>query len=78
MTTRDPGASVVLTHGFGERPRSTACRATRPAATMTWGFDVLVQLVMAATTMAPSSTVAVDPSESVAGPERGSRPRASR
>src|ERR1700674_2501163 len=78
MTTRDPGASVVLTQGLGVRPRSTARRATRPAATITWGLEVLVQLVMAATTTAPSSTVAVVPSARVAGPDRDSRPRAGR
>ena len=33
--------------------RATAFRATRPAATMTEGFDVLVQLVMAAITTEP-------------------------
>ncbi len=76
MTTRDPGASEVLTHGFGVRPRSTARRATRPAATMTWGLEVLVQLVMAATTTAPSPNIVVDPSASAAGPVRDSRPRA--
>jgi hypothetical protein len=54
MTTREPGASEVLTHGLERRPRSTAFLASRPAATMTWGFEVLVQLVMAATTTSPS------------------------
>ncbi len=48
---------MVFTHGLGGSPRSTARWATRPAATITWGLEVLVQLVMAATTTAPSSTV---------------------
>src|SRR5580704_17143816 len=54
MTTREPGASEVFTQGLALRPRSTAFRARRPAATITWGFDVLVQLVMAAITTSPS------------------------
>ena len=54
MTTREPGASEVLTQGLALSPRSTAARASRPAATMTWGFDVFVQLVMAAITTSPS------------------------
>ena len=55
MTTRDPGASDVFTQGFGRSPRSTARAASRPAATITWGFEVFVQLVMAAITTWPSS-----------------------
>ena len=50
MTTREPGASEVFTHGLTVRPRSTAFLASRPAAIMTAGFDVFVQLVMAAIT----------------------------
>ena len=76
MTTRDPGASVVLTHGLGRSPRSTAFFASRPAASMTWGLEVLVQLVMAATTTAPSSTSTPVPSTRVAGADRLSRPNA--
>ena len=53
MTTCEPGASEVLTHGFERRPRATAARASRPAAISTDGFDVLVQLVIAAITTAP-------------------------
>src|SRR5271155_4529865 len=75
MTTREPGARVVLTHGFGARPRSAARFATRPAATITWGLEVLVQLVMAATTTAPSPNVLVSPSARVAAAVRWSRPR---
>ena len=43
MTTREPGASEVLTRGFTVRPRSTAFFASRPAASITLGFEVLVQ-----------------------------------
>src|ERR1039458_6175730 len=65
MTTRDPGARLVFTQGFGRRPLSAAFLASRPAASMTWGLEVLVQLVMAATTTWPSSILAVEPSPSV-------------
>ena len=54
MTTFDPGASDVLTQGLVVMPRSTAFLASRPAATITDGFEVLVQLVMAAITTEPS------------------------
>src|SRR5437773_9255118 len=42
-------------------PFSTAFLASRPAATITEGFEVLVQLVMAAITTEPSCIVDVDP-----------------
>src|SRR3569832_2386451 len=48
VTTLEPGARLVFTQGFTCRPRRTALRASRPAAISTDGFDVLVQLVMAA------------------------------
>src|SRR4051812_4623225 len=56
VTTLDPGASDVFTHGLVERPFSTAFFASRPAATSTDGFDVLVQLVIAAITTDPFLT----------------------
>ncbi len=56
MTTREPGARLVLTVGRTVRPRSTARLASRPAATITEGFEVLVQLVMAAITIDPCSS----------------------
>src|SRR5688572_11467959 len=56
MTTLDPGARVVLTHGLAASPRSTALRASRAAPSMTCGLDVLVQDVMAAITTAPWSS----------------------
>src|SRR3990172_6126174 len=52
-TTREPGARLVLTYGFTLRPRWTARLASSPAATMTDGFDVFVQEVIAAMTTAP-------------------------
>src|SRR5687767_12747375 len=62
MTTLEPGARVVLTHGLVSRPRSTAFLASSPAASMTDGFDVLVQLVMAAMTTWPWSRSNSEPS----------------
>ncbi len=56
MTTFEPGASEVLTQGLVVMPRSTAFFATSPAATMTDGFEVLVQLVIAAMTTEPLTT----------------------
>src|SRR5688500_3642706 len=57
VTTRLPGASDVFTHGFRFRPRLRAFRATRPAPIITDGLLVLVQLVIAAITTAPSVMV---------------------
>src|SRR5262245_14249467 len=53
VTTCEPGARLVLTHGLTLRPRAAAFWASRPAAIITDGFDVLVQLVMAAMTTSP-------------------------
>src|SRR3712207_8047836 len=55
---------VVFTHGLVARPRSTALRARRPAPTITCGLEVLVQLVMAASTTAPWSSSTSVPSRS--------------
>jgi len=57
VTTREPGASEVLTWGGIVRPRSTAFRARRPAAIITDGFEVFVHEVMAAITTEPSRTL---------------------
>src|SRR5215213_2803840 len=62
MTTLEPGASDVLTHGLTSSPRCTALRASRPAPIITSGFEVLVQLVMAAMTTSPWSMLKVSPS----------------
>src|SRR5271165_6564807 len=53
VTTIEPGASEVFTHDGTLSPFSTAFLASSPAATSTDGFDVLVQLVMAAITTLP-------------------------
>ena len=47
------GASEVFTVGGTVSPFATAFRARSPAATMTVGFDVFVQLVMAAIATEP-------------------------
>src|SRR3954451_565419 len=73
MTTREPRASDVFTHGLVVRPFLTALRARRPAASITDGFDVFVQLVMAAITTCPWSRSKRVPSESVTGTERWGR-----
>src|ERR1700684_2620455 len=52
-TTCEPGASDVLTHGFTLNPFSTAFLASKPAAIITLGFEVLVQEVIAAITTSP-------------------------
>ena len=60
VTTFEPGASEVFTHGLLCSPRASALRARMPAPTITDGLDVLVQLVIAAITTCPwSSFVAV-------------------
>src|SRR5580658_3682859 len=52
-TTWLPGASDVFTQGLVVRPLAAALRATRPAAIITLGLDVLVQEVIAAMTTSP-------------------------
>ena len=53
MTTWLPGAIEVLTHGLAVRPLAAAFLASRPAASMTEGFEVLVQEVIEAIATAP-------------------------
>ena len=53
-TVFEPGASEVFTHGLRTSPRAFAFRARSPAAIMLRGFEVLVQLVIAAMITAPS------------------------
>ena len=53
MTTFEPGASVVLTHGLRDSPASTAFLASSAAPTITEGFEVFVHEVMAAITTEP-------------------------
>ena len=61
MTARDPGASDVLTHGAHDSPRATALRASMPAASITTGFEVFVQEVIAASTTDPCASDAEAP-----------------
>src|SRR5260370_6302226 len=65
MTTLEPGASVVFTHGLRDRPASTAFFASRAAPTMTEGLEVFVQDVIAAITTQPWSTQVSVPSSSL-------------
>ena len=53
-----------MTQGLRRSPRSTAFFASSPAPSMTCGFDVFVQLVIAAMTTAPWSSSNVSPSSS--------------
>jgi hypothetical protein len=53
VTTCEPGASEVFTHGLTFRPLATAFLARRPAAIRTLGLEVLVHEVMAAITTSP-------------------------
>src|SRR5918911_4027855 len=62
MTTLDPGARVVFTHGLLTRPRSTAFLASRAAPIITCGLEVLVHDVIAAITTWPWSTKVSVPS----------------
>jgi hypothetical protein len=61
VTTVEPGAREVFTHGWRRNPRSTAFLASSPAPSITDGFDVLVQLVIAAITTCPWSSSTVSP-----------------
>ena len=73
MTTFDPGARLVFTHGLRSRPRSIAFLASSPAPTITEGLEVLVQLVIAAITTAPWKSSNSVPFSSLTGaPDGGS------
>ncbi len=65
MTTFEPGASEVFTHGLACSPRSTAFLASSPAPSMTDGLEVLVHDVIAAITTCPWSSSVSVPSASV-------------
>src|SRR5690606_22060399 len=56
LTTCEPGAIEVFTHGLTDRPFSTALRASRAAPSITDGFEVLVHDVIEAITTAPWSS----------------------
>jgi hypothetical protein len=49
VTTFEPGATVVFTHGLRSSPFSTAFFATSAAPIMTDGFEVFVHDVIDAT-----------------------------
>src|ERR1700741_2119982 len=53
VTTFEPGARLVLTHGLDDRPWATAFLASRPASSIPLGFEVLLQPVIAAMTTEP-------------------------
>src|SRR5689334_8055567 len=74
MTTLDPGASDVFTHGLRVSPRSTAFFASNAAPTMTDGFEVLVHEVIAAMTTAPWSSSDADPASNVTAVGEEGRP----
>src|SRR6185503_20738933 len=61
VTTREPGASDVLTYGLTVSPFSSAFLASSPAATNTDGLLVFVQDVIAAMTTAPCFIVIEPP-----------------
>src|SRR6185312_2654328 len=67
VTTLEPGARLVLTQDCVFKPFSTAFLATRPAATITDGFEVLVQLVMAAITTEPWRRASAAPLPATSG-----------
>ena len=76
MTTFEPGAIEVFTHGLIARPRSTAFLASSAAPSITDGFDVLVHEVMEEITTAPWSSSNDAPSARVTVTGRLARPSA--
>src|SRR6476659_3690087 len=74
MTTLEPGASEVLTHGFTLSPRSTAFCASSAAATITDGLEVLVHEVIEAIATWPWSSSVCVPSAMVTATLRVGRP----
>src|SRR5215207_8783358 len=72
VTTLDPGARLVFTCGSTFRPFSTAFLASSPAPIMTDGFEVFVQLVIAAMTAEPCVMYTSSPSSVTVAPSPGS------
>jgi len=62
VTTLEPGAIEVFTQGLRARPFAAALRATRPAAIITDGLDVLVHEVIDAMDTAPLNSSKERPS----------------
>jgi hypothetical protein len=57
VTTFEPGASEVFTQGLVSSPLLDRLLGQEPAASITDGLEVLVQLVMAAITTEPCLTL---------------------
>src|SRR3954454_808441 len=74
MTTFEPGAREVFTHGLRLRPRSTAFLASSAAPIITDGLEVLVHDVIAAIATAPWSTSTSSPSMATVTGELGRPP----
>ena len=68
MTTPDPGDSEVLMYGATFKPILTAFCARSPAPSITLGFEVFVQDVIADITTDPCFKVYVLPSSQVNEP----------
>ena len=80
MTTREPGASDVLTQGFDVRPRSTALLATQAGGHHAPRVGGVGAAVIAAMTTSPSParSVAVGQLDGPVEPRSGSRPSGAR
>src|SRR5262249_3676742 len=74
MTTFEPGASVVFTHGLRARTRSPVVRASTAAPILACGLEVFVHDVIDAITTAPWSRWYVVPSAAVTGVGLCARP----
>ena len=61
VTTLEPGDNVVFTYDFTFNPNSTAFLASKPAAIIESGLDVLVHEVIAAITTEPCFKVFFSP-----------------
>lgn len=77
MATREPSDRLVFTHGLPRSPRATAFRTSSPAPTITEGWAVSVQDVIAAITTAASVTCSDAPADAAPpGTGRMAAPRA--
>src|SRR3954454_3718757 len=77
MTTFEPGAREVFTHGLRDRPSSTAFFASSAAPIITDGLDVFVHDLMPAIFRARWSSSPASPVDSVARPGLLGRPETS-
>src|SRR5699024_6432797 len=76
VTTFEPGAIEVFTHGFELSPRLRALRASRPAAIITEGFEVFVHEVIDAIATAALASSKLRPSAVVTSTDLPSSPGA--